>query len=213
MRSPKGSVKRIAGWVTRIPGEVARGNAFRLCTKGLAELTVVAQWPGEHRDNATTLAESVLQAAEDDCDGRGSETHYELQLVEDGERVTATTVLRMKPLDDDHLEGTDMNGLLRHFMKRDIAMLRHTIEAQRDVMQQSVALTKLIAHRLEKLERQRGDAFETEAEALKQLAIGAGTDEEREAKVRREEKLLSLGEEALRFMLAKNAGLLPDAAE
>jgi hypothetical protein len=198
----RGSVRRIAAWVTRVPAAQAKAKRFVLATRGLSDETVVHTWDGKRRDEATQLAEEVVDAAQGDCDGRASDQHYELRLVDD-ERTHACTALRCKAEEPESVEPADIGGLVKQMMRHNEVMVRVLVASQEGVQKQLTEVNNLLAGRLAKLEKTRGDAMEMEQEALRIAATSSESEEERTDRRRREEKLLGIGEMVLRKLMAE----------
>lgn len=194
-RRTKGTATAIQRWVLRqLPDASA---AIVLQTDGLTESHQVASWPGSERDRPEELGSAVLEAAQDDCDGRGSATSYRVSwMTDNGDTQVSSYPLRLTPNEDSlhAYEEASIDGLVKQLMRHNEVMMRQMVQAQQHVAEQVTGLLRVMGSRLDSLEAERATTLEMQAEAQRQALEVEATEEDRERARSREERLFRYAE-------------------
>lgn len=187
MSRRKGSPRRIAAWAKRCPATA--DTLFQLVVVGLGgeSVTHVAQWPGAAAETPDGLGEDVLEVAQYDCDGRGSQTNYEVRHVTNAgapSEMVLTHNLRLYPVEEDAVEAASLSGLLQQMMRHSEAKERLLVQSVANVHQAYGHIIKTLTDRLTAAERSAIDAASMEVELVKatSLAEDLATDAARQAR-------------------------------
>lgn len=195
-RHPKGTPGRIVLFCNRLPARLEKGKVgtIVLVADGLSETATIASWPYEAKDKPDALAEDVLEAAQGDCDGRGTTSQYLLQAVVDDQVISSYRV-RCLPAEEDPFGGSaDVNGIIAQALKHNEVMLRATLGSMAGVMQEMREVNSLLAKRIDTLEGTHREALELQKEALVLAASNESKHEVEEKKQERIDRLMKLGE-------------------
>lgn len=202
-RRTKGTPGGILKWALghRVAVEASDRREFRLCTEGLADVSVVASWPARHSLAAgEDWAREVAESAQDDCDIRSMASAYKLELYDpQEERALAAYPMRLTP-QETGLESATAEGIVSQVLRHKEAMMRmHFSNSQALMRAQNEAMERMgtiygeivdkLGKRLEVAENMQLKAIETWAAAMEALHSGAEREEEREAQARRAAKL------------------------
>ncbi|MCP5118409.1 MAG: hypothetical protein GY953_46955 [bacterium] len=201
----KTTVKGILRWAERLPKDTVDTGCIReltLCIETLEGTEVLMRWPWAVLAQPDVWAPSVSDAAQDDCDERGTVCTYRLQLVERSadpmaradERPLATKTLRREPCESTKLEEASLVGIVSQLMRHNEAAARANAQLLAQASQQSLAMTSVILDRLTALERERGASMEMMREALVAQSVAVTTDEENARRDELTAKMLKVAE-------------------
>jgi hypothetical protein len=192
-RATKGTPRRLGDWLRRQPTLVEGEREMRLLVEGLGEPTVLMAWPADAAlASGDEWGAEVMDAAQDDCDGRGHQSTYLVQLWDHPtERPLLTYPIRLQP-ERESIESATTEGMVAQALRHNEVVMRTFVGAMSGMLKSQGQVLAQLTERLQASEMANAKALDLYREAMERSAALESSEEERELKVERERMLLGV---------------------